>query len=401
MNYCSKTVLVLGALVCLSCGEATQDSGATTPSVSVQPTLPIAVETSPDPAQQQIEGTEGAVTPPAETQLPILISPEPMAVIEEPAVEECVSAGVASQTRPVNLFLALDSSGSMGGRNVAQRWNPVTVALKAFLSDPASEGLNAALQVFPAPSAFQLSGRNIRAAMCRADSYQAADVPVQALPDKGDFSRLIDAHETMGVTPTNPMFQGVIQQAEGVLAADPAARAAIVMLSDGIPTICSSGDLTGTERSALTVAAVADRIPTYVIGVGENLDNLNAIAQAGGTGEALLIDPTDPEATRLQILSRLDEIRGAVASCEVTIPEPPVGKRLDPDKVFANIHNVNAPTIEVPYEPDCLTGTGFRYDDVDAPTSINLCEKACDALAQADATVEVVFGCEVNRQVAR
>ena len=403
MKFRSCIALVLGAVVCWSCGGE-QDSSVA-PVNAVMPTMDpsgLAVaESPPVVAEPPVEGVDGVAVPPPMNQEPILISAEPAAVNEDPPTEECVSAGVASSTRPVNLFLTLDSSASMGGRNAAQRWNPITIALSAFLSDPASAGLNAALQVFPKPDAFRGNPLRILPRLCNEDTYNAPEVPLQALPGQGDFRTLIDSVVPRGLTPTNPMLQGVISQAESALAADSEARAAIVMLSDGLPTPCVLARGSATERSARTVAAVADRIPTYVIGVGDNLDNLNAIAEAGGTDAALIIDPTEPDATRRQILERLDEIRGAVASCDVTIPEPPVGKQLDPEKVFAKIHRANDTVIDVPYDPDCLSGTGFRYDDDDSPTSIVLCQQACDQLKQRDASVEVVFGCSVNRKVVR
>ena len=36
--------------------------------------------------------------------------------------------------------------------------------------------------------------------------------------------------------------------------------------------------------------AVADRIPTYVIGVGDELDSLDAIAEGGGTDKAFIVE---------------------------------------------------------------------------------------------------------------
>ena len=407
MRYCNERALVIGALLCLSC--AGEDQNAT---VFEQPSLPT-VPVSPSPAEAvdsvsprgpaAVESGVTSATPPSEPPGALIIQSEPMAVVEDPKESECASAGVESRTLPVTIFFALDGSRSMvSGKQRALRWEPVTVALKAFLNDPGSAGLDAAMQLFPTPTDhLNVIVPEARAYACRVAPYRTADVKVQALPDSGDFQAFIDAAEPDHATPTNSMFRGIIQQAEEVLNSDPEARAAMVMLSDGDPSECADDNRTPTEVVSATVAAVADRIPTYVIGVGENLDNLNAIAKAGGTETALLIDPADPEATRLKILERLGEIRGQVASCEVIIPEPPEGKRLEPNAVFAKIHLPNSASIEVPYEADCLTGAGFRYDDEDAPERILLCPQACGELRQSGASVEVVFGCAATRPTVR
>jgi hypothetical protein len=60
------------------------------------------------------------------------------------------------------------------------------------------------------------------------------------------------------------------------------------LITDGIPNACGS-DSEGT--AAIARAAFSDRapIPTYVIGVGPALDEVNEIAFAGGTDAAFLL----------------------------------------------------------------------------------------------------------------
>ena len=64
---------------------------------------------------------------------------------------------------------------------------------------------------------------------------------------------------------------------------------------DGIPDdTCPAGSMPNTLENAIAVAAAAKSgnpsIATFVIGVGSELTALNAISQAGGTGDAILVD---------------------------------------------------------------------------------------------------------------
>jgi hypothetical protein len=64
----------------------------------------------------------------------------------------CASESHQGQQVPLDLYMMLDSSGSMTetlSDNVTTKWDAVRAALRSFLNDPASSGLGVGLQYFP------------------------------------------------------------------------------------------------------------------------------------------------------------------------------------------------------------------------------------------------------------
>lgn len=331
------------------------------------------------------------------TDLPLSELPPAPPVADDPVGTGCASAGVSSDIAPVTLLVALDKSNSMGGGAIDRRWVPITLALKAFYADEASRGISASLQLFP-PNGLDVT----QGQFCVVEAYAEPDVPVTPLPNAELFASLIDATPINGGTPTAAVLSGMIGQAETRLMADPSARLALVLVTDGTPGECGVGPSNSIDGIVGLVGGVADRIPTYAIGVGVGLDDLNRIAAAGGTGSAVLVDVDDPEATRLAVLERLGDIGAEVTSCDVSIPAPPMGRTLEPTKVSAQIRVAGDELVEIPYEADCATGAGWRYDDLDAPSALLLCERACQTVQQsAPGSFEVVFGCVENPQIIR
>ena len=331
-----------------------------------------------------------AIAPPQDPEPTLIVSVPEESPESSPAVASCASASSESRLATATVLVALDRSSSMGFRTtLPTRWIPITDALKAFFSDPGSTGLNAALKLFPPR---QMIGS------CSPSIFADPDVEVTTLPSDS-FAAVIDSRPPQGGTPTLPTLQGLLVQAQAIRAADPDANVAMVLVTDGIPAGCDSSI---NNVSNVAAAALAEQIPTYTIGVGGDLDALNDIAIAGGTEEAVLINDADPQATQAKLAERLSEIRTASASCEVAIPEPPAGKTFDPLKVSTEINSPEGDAQVVAYNVDCASGAGWRYDQLDNPTTILLCPQTCQALRAEEArTLSVVFGCEFNPQIVR
>ena len=103
-----------------------------------------------------------------------------------------------------------------------------------------------------------------------------------------------------------------------------------VLATDGLPTSCTPNDIASVAAIAKAGAAANPVISTFVIGVfgTEDVakgapDNLNLIAQQGGTQAAFIVD-TQKDVTA-QFLAALDTIRGARLACEFKIPQPMSG----------------------------------------------------------------------------
>lgn len=307
----------------------------------------------------------------------------------------CAASSAQSEVQPATLLIALDRSSSMVPSTGSNRWELATEALTAFLGDPSSVGLSASLQMFPSPSSNQSKPETF----CPSSIYDVPDVSLTALPNAEPFALAIEGAWPKGLTPTHGVLTSLIGQAEAVLEADPQNNVAIVLVNDGEPKGCD--DVSTVDAVVGLVGTAASRIPTYVIGIGDELEALHGIAEAGGTGTAVLVDVTDPTAARLEVLERLNAIRSEVGGCDAAIPAPPSGQILDPLKVSTQLKDPAGSTVPVPYEADCETGVGWHYDDLDSPTSISLCAESCRALQASESSLDVVFGCEINSEIIK
>ena len=316
----------------------------------------------------------------------------------------CAASTAQAELAPVYLVFLLDESGSMGDGQYGDRtkkWDPVTSALNAFFADPESAGIMASLGVFPlnknmtkGPATSDIS------ADCTADVYGTPIVPPRALPDDKTFAAAIttlDPPNEYG-TPTYAGLSGTITYAETLVKEDASRKVAIVMVTDGTPEVCK-GDNT-VANTAMAAKAVADHIQTYVIGVGDNLTSLNDIAKGGGTDKAFIVSLMNPEQTRTDLLGAINLIRGKSISCELPIPTPPVGMKLDPQKVDVKFTASGMAPTSLPYGADCTGDAAWHYDSVAMPTQIMLCDSTCAAVkADPKGKLDVEFGCKIRQVV--
>lgn len=316
----------------------------------------------------------------------------------------CAASNQQAELSPVYLVFLLDESGSMGdGENGdrTEKWDPVTSALNAFYSDPESTGITASLSIFPTNKNMTTgAASNKLPAECKPAAYEMPVVPPSALPDSAkafaDAITALDPPNEYG-TPTYPALTGTITYAESLLKEDPSRKVAIVMVTDGEPFSCTGNNIDNTAMAAM---GVADHIPTYVIGVGDALDSLNQIAVGGGTEKAFIVSLDNPTQTRQDLLDAIKVIRGQAISCDLPIPAPPAGKKLDPNKVAVHFTGA-AGTTDLKYGTGCTGDTAWHYDDPTAPKTILLCDAACTTVkAEKDAKLDVEFGC-IDRQVVQ
>jgi hypothetical protein len=295
----------------------------------------------------------------------------------------CEGVSEKADLVPLDLYIMLDRSGSMV---LGQWWDDVVSALKQFIGSPASTGLGVGLQVFPGSPE------------CMLGTYSTPRVPIEGLPaNKPNLENALDQVVPGGQTPTRPALEGAIGYMTEWLLRYPAHRGVVVLATDGQPNNCAS-DVESVAQVARDGADQNPKVLTFVIGVGLSLANLDAIAQAGGTEKAFLVDTAGNVAD--QFIQALDAIRGGSVACEYLIPTPASGT-IDKNKV------------NVSYQPsaggdpesfpkafgaaDCGTSEAWFYDDEAAPTKVVLCPAACAKVkGDAGATVSVVFGCETT-----
>ncbi len=292
----------------------------------------------------------------------------------------CAAETQTANLVPLDLYIMLDKSGSMltsGG------WDPVVTALNAFVGDSASKDLGVGLQYFPGSPE------------CVSGTYENPAVPIAALPGNATpISTSLTNAAPGGQTPTLPALQGAMDQMTAWLLQNPTHAGVVVLATDGIPNDCAS-TVDKVAQVALSGASDNPKILTFVIGVGSNLTALNQIAQAGGTGNAFLVD-TAGNVTQ-QFIDALNAIRGGAIACEYLIPTPE-GGTIDFGKVnvqytpgtgdkefFPKVENKAA----------CPpSGDGWYYDNPANPTKVILCQSTCDKIeADGQAEIGVAFGC--------
>jgi von Willebrand factor type A domain len=319
-------------------------------------------------------------------------------------VEVCAAVVGESELRRVYLAFALDVSGSMGSdaERFRLKWQPVIQASEAFFSEQDSAGLSASLTFFPSENG---------ATRCSDASYMVPSVPQTLLPS-AEFSNAITALALTPTsnwrtsTPTLAAFNGTAAGLGAIADPSPLALRAIVLVTDGVPQGCGAD---GSELPLLVDAVRNSGILTFVVGVGnppssglvDNLANLNGIAEAGGTGQAFIVQTGDAAQTEADFKAVIDGIRGLSVACNIEIPLPPAGAQFVPERINVTYRSAGATDVALSYDAECRSTNSWRYDNPDAPQNIVLCDDTCGT-AQRDvsAKLSVEFGCE-RRNVIR
>jgi len=300
----------------------------------------------------------------------------------------CVTSSSDAENAPAYLVFAFDRSDSMGKDS---KWTSCAKGLKTFFADPSTTGLSASLQFFP-----QYAGSDVS---CNVADYSSPAVAMESLPDTGKLAGAIDATKLASGTPTLPAIEGASVYAAQVSAAHPGMRVALVLVTDGLPTGCNSTVETVTAAAKKAAAT----IPVYVVGIrspdkeAEGLSNLDAIAAAGGTSKAIMVDAASPTQLVSDFEKALGQVKAAAGACELAIPAAPPGETLDPQKVNISV-DANGQASTLTYDASCAGGAGWHYDDPQKPTKIILCQTACDGTKNG-AKVSILLGCAMKGTV--
>jgi len=325
----------------------------------------------------------------------------------------CVAEPRAGEQVPLDLFFMVDKSGSMGcpvgqpGMNCTQaptpppavnRWTSIKEALAAFITSPQSDKLGMGIGFFP-----QYSNPNGTGTLrCTPQDYATPAAPIGILPGSGAaIQAAIDAQTINGNTPTVPALSGAIQYATGYAQMNRGRTVAIVFATDGVPTSCDQNNNTIPGAEAVARAAAmppmgTPPIRTFVLGVGPSLQSLNAIAVAGGTQRAFLVE----SGGSAELITALNEIRKSALTCDYQIPIIP-GKPLDLNLVAIKVRVGSTGMEQLVARVDSLAQCGanqggWYFDNPSAPTKITLCPATCNPLlVTTGSSLTVLIGCRI------
>jgi hypothetical protein len=329
----------------------------------------------------------------------------------------CNAETRAGKRVPVDLHFLVDSSGSMAERvQGGTRWSLVSDALVSFLGDPRNAETGLGISYFPlgAPPTctiadpgclcipiINLCFANIGGS-CTVSDYVQPAVALSLPSNPAALVSNITAHQLSGGTPTRPAVDGTLQYLSQWATQHPERRPVLVLATDGEPSGCDPN--TPQDVADLVAQALAGphAIKTYVIGVGTELVSLNLVAQAGGTGQAFLVDTGGDVAKAFG--DALDSIRGVASTCDFTIPtEGTNGKTVNPKKVNVRYTpngatgSVLLPQTSMGNGSNCGAAGGWYYDNPSAPTLIKLCDTTCQSLGEG--SIDVEFGCDTVVQL--
>lgn len=310
--------------------------------------------------------------------------------------EVCAAQAYEGEAVPLDIYIMFDQSGSMlndvGGMT---RLDAVQRAARTFLRDQASLPIGVGLGYF----GFQPIGQT----SCVASDYASPSVSVTL--DHEAVLNSLATREPIGETPTGAAIRGACSYAKDWKKRNTGHSVVLLLLTDGepkAPMSCSTGTCCPTLADAVQAAAECrsgqPAIKTYVLGVGPFLDNLQQIAQAGGTDHAYLIGDQDVEQ---KVLQALNSIRGdASIPCQLKIPAPTGSGELNYGLVNVAYQDSNCTLSTIYNVPsvascDAMSG-GWYYDNPAAPSSVNLCGASCDRVSAPGGRLAFTVGCQTK-----
>ena len=334
------------------------------------------------------------------------------------------TAACSAQTRegkrvPLDMYFLVDSSRSMT-EDVARgnKWELVSQALSDFLNAPRNAELGTGIGYFPnlvstdctapADDCICIDSLNLcfstGDSSCSVADYEKPAVPLALSANSAEIVADLASHVVDGGTPTRPAVEGALEYLNGWASQHPERKSVLVLTTDGEPTECDANTPEDVAATAAAALAGPYAIQTFVIGVGDSLDNLDLVAKAGGTERAFLVDTAGDVATAFA--DALDKIRGAATSCDFAIPtEGTAGQKIDPHQVNvryamkAGGSSTLVPQVLQNDPKNCGTADGWYFDNPSAPSLIRLCGSTCQALNGGSIAIE--FGCDTVVQQPR
>lgn len=296
---------------------------------------------------------------------------------------ECGGFQFEIEAIPPNLLILLDRSGSMDAavpNTNLNRWEVAKVAI-AQLTNSFDAKIRFGLATYSACVGNGCSAGTVVVPI--ADMNAGAingflDMTVgvgsnngDAIDGQGKIQYLCDSGDPETSTGTsldaqvgNPALQDSLRDN------------AILLITDGSESgACVQNGVNGPVAAA-NLFGQAVPVKTFAVGFGgANLDEINNIAQAGGTGMGFQADQAD------QLELALEQIANAVATCVFQLDQVPP----DPNEIYVFFDKVVPGVANDPLN-------GWTYDPV--ANTITFHSTSCEAIKAGTITdIDIVYGC--------
>lgn len=244
---------------------------------------------------------------------------------------------------------------------------------------------------------------------CEIASYATPAVEIGPVVDAlGPIDRALNDQPPQGLTPTVPALEGAIRHSRDWSVTHPDQTVVTVLATDGLPTECGP-NVNGAPAPIEQVLEVAragvddaQPVRTFVIGVfpagdAASLNNVNAIAVAGGTEQAVLIDASGE--VEAEFLDALRQIREGSLACQFQLPQ--TDELLDYFSVNLQFDNgaQRQQLAFVANQAACASNPNSWHYDVDPnvtrPNAISVCPAVCDQFrAATNGSITLQLGCQ-------
>jgi von Willebrand factor type A domain len=359
------------------------------------------------------QGTLSPTTPEPFVPLPTSDTPifgDPDGGAEDGSFTKCVETRQGAEKIPIHLAISLDRSTSMcevGGQvNVFDKcgqsdskWNQAKSALRTFFSKPVKDVSSMTLITWSAPkdnikceNVFDTAGFSMKPGSL-LDSF-LFDLQTQQ-PERGNY------------TPTSAAIDGAVRHAQGLEKTLDGSRVVSILVTDGNPTTCpGNGSETDVPVAMPAAIAAAQRAKAanramYIVGVGTSQTNMQKLSQALGT-ELFLVDVANPGAVSQKIIDAMDKIRLRSVGCELKVPNPKAGEKLDFGKVNVT-RTVGGKDVIIGYSENCSNPNGWQYDVAPSkgtPKRIKLCSSVCEEVkVDTQTQLKLVAGCQATQAI--
>lgn len=328
------------------------------------------------------------------------------------AGDACASTVVVGTLVPANLLFVIDRSGSMNcnlpsdgqpssqcesfpapiNTNLPTKWDLTQAALATAIDDLETAGnANAGMVVFPRPDSDCAVTQTPDVAIATLDATQNTAI-----------DNFLAGVDPKGKTPlAGSLILSYAHLYDELKAGTLQGNLFVVLLTDGFET-CKPSEipkLLGADMDS----AEALNIRTFVIGVPGSEDGratLSQMAWEGNTPKTATcthaaspadvgdchFDMTTSANFSQDLKAALAQISGTVLSCEIDIPAPPTGKKINFDSIKVK---VSGNEVTKDSSPPCDEGWSLSDDK----KKVLLCGTACDDAKLPNATLSLDLGC--------